>query len=195
VSGSAYDSFEDPYCFKGSFVLKNRAGLRDPDALEGFELEMLSIRAEEPLPEGKFDPAHYCAVHRHLFQDVYIWAGKYRTVRTAKDGNSFCYPDHIATQMDGLFEALNGAAFLPSVPRHTFAEAAAHFLGELNAIHAFREGNGRTQLSYLYLIGLRAGHPLDLTRVQAEPMLDAMIASFQGKFASLEVEIKRLLID
>ena len=52
MSGSAYDSFEDPYCFKGSFVLKNRAGLRDPDALEGFELEMLSIRAEEPLPEG-----------------------------------------------------------------------------------------------------------------------------------------------
>lgn len=195
MSGSAYDSFEDPYCFKGSFVLKNRAGLHDPDALEGFELEMLSIRAEEPLPEGKFDPAHYCAVHRHLFQDVYIWAGKYRTVRTAKDGNSFCYPDHIATQMDGLFEVLNGAAFLPGVPRHTFAEAAAHFLGELNAIHAFREGNGRTQLSYLYLIGLRAGHPLDLTRVQAEPMLDAMIASFHGKFAALEVEIKRLLID
>ncbi|WP_395615266.1 Fic family protein [Sphingorhabdus sp.] len=92
---------------------------------------MLSIRAEEPLPEGKFDPAHYCAVHRHLFQDVYIWAGKYRTVRTAKDGNSFCYPDHIATQMDGLFEALNGAAFLPGVPRHTFAEAAAHFLWPL----------------------------------------------------------------
>ena len=195
MSGSAYDSFEDPYCYKGSFVLKNRAGLRDPDALEGFELEMSSIRAEEPLPKGKFDPAHYCAVHRHLFQDVYIWAGKYRTVRTAKDGNSFCYPDHIATQMDGLFEGLNDAAFLPGVPRPTFAKAAAHFLGELNAIHAFREGNGRTQLSYLYLIGLKAGHPLDLTRVQAAPMLDAMIASFHGKFAALEVEIKRLFID
>ena len=91
MSGSAYDSFDDPYCYKRSFVLKNKAGLRDPDALEGFELEMSSIRAEEPLPEGKFNPAHYCAVHRHLFQDVYLWAGKYRTVRTAKDGNSFCY--------------------------------------------------------------------------------------------------------
>jgi cell filamentation protein len=195
VSGSAYDSFDDPYCYKGSFVLKNRAGLRDPDALEGFELEMSSIRAEEPLPEGNFDPAHYCAVHRHLFQDVYVWAGKYRTVRTAKDGNSFCYPEHIGSQMDGLFERLNDAAFLPGVPRAAFAEAAAHFLGELNAIHAFREGNGRTQLSYLHLIGLRAGHPLDLARVQAEPMLAAMIDSFHGKFAALEVEIQRLLID
>jgi cell filamentation protein len=97
--------------------------------------------------------------------------------------------------MDGLFERLNDAAFLPGVPRASFAEAVAHFLSELNAIHAFREGNGRTQLSYLYLIGLRAGHPLDLARVQAEPMLAAMIASFHGKFAALEVEIQRLLID
>jgi cell filamentation protein len=195
VSGNAYDSFDDPYCYKGSFVLKNRAGLRDPDALEGFELEMSSIRAEEPLPKGVFDPAHYCAVHHHLFQDVYRWAGKYRTVRTAKDGNSFCYPEHIESQMELLFVRLHDAAFLPGSSRTIFADAAAHFLGELNAIHAFREGNGRTQLSYLHLIGLRAGHPLDLTLVQAQPMLAAMIATFHGKFAALEVEIKRLLID
>lgn len=195
MSGNAYDSFDDPYCYKGSFVLKNRAGLRDADALEGFELEMSSVRAEEPLPDGAFDPPHYCKVHRHLFQDVYVWAGKYRTVRTGKDGNSFCYPEHIASQMDALFGHLNDAALLPRSSRSDFVNAAAHFLGELNAIHAFREGNGRTQLSYLLLIGLRAGYPLDLSRVQAEPMLAAMIASFHGKFAALEVEIQRLLID
>lgn len=194
MSGNAYDSFDDPYCYKGSFVLKNRAGVRDPEALEGFELEMSSIRAEEPLPKGEFDPAHYCSVHRHLFQDVYVWAGKYRTVRTAKDGNSFCYPEHIESQMELLFARLHDATFLHGASRTTFADAAAHFLGELNAIHAFREGNGRTQLSYLYLIGLRAGHPLDLARVQAQPMLTAMITSFHGKFAALEAEIKRLLI-
>lgn len=195
MSGNAYDSFEDPYCYKGSFVLKNKAGLRDPNALEGFELEMSSIRAEEPLPEGKFDPTHYCAIHRHLFQDVYVWARKYRTVRTAKDGNSFCYPEHIETQMNGLFKGMNDAVFMPDVPRADFAEAAAHFLGELNAIHAFREGNGRTQLSYLYLMGLRAGHPLDMARMHAEPMLTAMIASFHGNYDALEVEIQSLLID
>lgn len=193
MSGNAYDSFDDPYCYKGSFVLKNRAGLSDPDSLEGFELEMSSIRAEEPLPDGNFDPPHYCAIHHHLFQDVYVWAGRYRTVRTAKDGNSFCYPEHIASQMDGLFGRFNDTAFLPGVSRTIFADAAAHFLGELNAIHAFREGNGRTQLSYLHLIGLRAGHPFDLTRVQAEPMLAAMIASFHGRYAALEVEVQRLL--
>jgi cell filamentation protein len=83
MTHGGYDAFDDPYCYKGTFVLKNKAGLRDIDALRDFELEMSSLRAEEPLPTGRFDPAHYKAVHHHLFQDVYRWAGRYRTVRTA----------------------------------------------------------------------------------------------------------------
>ena len=51
---------------------------------------MSTLRAEEPLPPGKFTPAHYRRVHRHLFQDAYRWAGRYRTVRTGKGGNWFC---------------------------------------------------------------------------------------------------------
>src|SRR5687767_14007020 len=101
-----YDAFTDPYCYKNSFVLKNRAGLRDAAAVEAFELEMTTLRAEEPLPAGRFGPAHYRAVHRHLFQDVYRWAGRYRTVRTSKGGNLFCFPEHIPAQMDTLFAKL-----------------------------------------------------------------------------------------
>ena len=95
MTGSRYDAFEDPYCYKNSFVLMNKAGLRDADLREAFELEMSELRAEEPLPDGLFDPTHYCAVHHHLFQDVYSWAGAYRTVNTAKGGSSFCAPDYI----------------------------------------------------------------------------------------------------
>ena len=76
-----YDAFADPYAYKGTNVLKNRAGLRDARLLESFELEMTALRAEEALPAGRFGPAHYRAVHRHLFRDVYSWAGRYRTVR------------------------------------------------------------------------------------------------------------------
>lgn len=90
-----YDAFEDPYSYRGLNCLKNRLGLRDPALLEAFELEMSTLRAEEPLAPGRFGPAHYRSVHRHLFQDVYSWAGRYRTVRTAKDGNWFCFPEYI----------------------------------------------------------------------------------------------------
>lgn len=192
--GEPYEAFDDPYCYKGTSVLKNRARLRDGIALEGFELEMTAIRAEESLPEGILDPAHYRAVHRHLFQDVYGWAGKYRTVRTAKDGNSFCFPEHIPEQMEHLFNWLGDHTLESPLTRNEFVSNAAHFLGELNAIHAFREGNGRTQLAFLHLIGAAAGWPMDLSKIEALPMFEAMIESFYGKLDLLESEIDRLLI-
>jgi len=111
MSGDGYEVFDDPYCYKNTFVLKNRANLRDARRLEAFELEMSSLRAEEPLPRGRFGPAHYRAIHRHLFGDVYTWAGRYRTVRTAKGGNVFCYPEHIDAQMNAPFLRLRAAAF------------------------------------------------------------------------------------
>ena len=73
MSVSSYDAFDDPNCYKGNRVLKGKARLRDADLLSDFELEMTALRAREPLPDGNFDPAHYRALHRHLFQDVYAW--------------------------------------------------------------------------------------------------------------------------
>lgn len=61
-----------------------------------------------------------------------------------------------------------------------FAQNAAHFLAEPNAIHPFREGNGRTQLTFLALLADRAGHPLDLDKLDPDVMLDAMVRSFNG---------------
>lgn len=193
MSGHGYEVFDDPYCYKGTFVLKNRAGLREQRRLQAFELEMSALRAEEPLPSGRFGPAHYRAVHRHLFGDVYAWAGKYRTVRTAKGGNVFCYPEHIDAQMNALFRRLREAPFRGGQPADEFVTAAATFLAELNAIHAFREGNGRAQLAFMRLVSLRAGHPLDFTKIRPRAFLAAMIKSFGGELEPLQSELRRLL--
>jgi cell filamentation protein len=106
VPAGRYDAFDDPYCYHGTTVLKNRLGLRDAEGLEAFEVEVSTLRAEEPLPEGRLGAAHYRGVHHHLFQDVYRWAGRYRTVRIAKGGNAFCFPEYITNEMDTLFAAL-----------------------------------------------------------------------------------------
>jgi fido (protein-threonine AMPylation protein) len=123
-----YEAFDDPYVYKGTTVLKNRLGIRDQGTLEAFEVEMSTLRAEEPLPIGRFDAAHYRKIHRFLFQDVYSWAGRYRTVRIAKDRNVFCYPEHISDQMDKLFEHLNHGEMLRTDKFPLFAERAASFL-------------------------------------------------------------------
>ena len=91
--GDPYDAFDDPACYPGSSVLRNLPDLRDAVALEDYETEAVGRRSMRPPPPGDFDPAHYRALHRHLFQDVYGWAGAYRTVRTSKGGNPFCFPN------------------------------------------------------------------------------------------------------
>lgn len=187
-----YDAFDDPYAYKGVNVLKNRAGLRHAALLEAFELEMTTLRSEEPLPKGRFGPAHYRAVHKHLFQDVYAWAGKDRTVRTSKGGNTFCYPEHIGSSLSKLFDRLRYAPFTGGASLEDFARAAAAFLAELNAIHPFREGNGRAQLAFLFLLGARAGHPLDLSKIQRDSMMTAMTRSFHGELAHLTAAIIEL---
>lgn len=188
-----YDAFDDPYCYKGTGVLRNKAGLRGAEALEAFELEMTTLRAEEPLPDGRFGPAHYRAVHRHLFQDVYSWAGRYRTVRTSKGGNPFCFPEHIPSQMDALFAQVRAGPCFAEPNRAAFIAAAAELLGELNAIHPFREGNGRSQLAFMHLIGLQAGHPFDFARVERETFLPAMVASYDKNYEPLVAELEHLL--
>ena len=141
-----YDAVEDPYCYPGTTVLRNRAGLRDQAALDAFELDMTTQRASEPLPAGRLGVLHYTAVHRHLFGDVYPWAGKRRKVRISKDRSAFAYPENIDREMSRLFGWLRERRYLRGLPAADFARDAAHFLAELNAIHPFRERNGRTSL-------------------------------------------------
>src|SRR5437764_4383532 len=71
-------------------------------SLTHFEAEISSARAAEPLPDGSLDFVHYKAVHHHLFQDVYEWAGQVRTVRISKGGNPFCFPENIEGQANQL---------------------------------------------------------------------------------------------
>jgi cell filamentation protein len=192
MTGDPYDVPEDPYCYADTDVLRNTADLRDQALLDDYELEMTSLRAQEALPEGVYDPAHYRAVHHHLFQDVYDWAGEYRTVRTGKGGNWFCFPENIERQINGLFPRLDDVTFKPGASRDAFIDAATFFLSELNVIHCFREGNGRAQLTFVHMLALRAGHPLNLELIERDTFLPAIIESFSGELANLRVEIAKL---
>jgi cell filamentation protein len=106
-----YDAVDDPYTYENSTVLVNKLGLREQPALDAFEAEISSARAEEPLPEGVLDFTHYKAVHHHLFQDVYEWAGQVRTIRLFKGGNPFCFPENIEGQAARLFNELKEANY------------------------------------------------------------------------------------
>ena len=174
-----YEAIDDPYCYPGTTVLKNKLGLKTQADLDKFEAEISFQRSSEPLPPGNLSNKHYCAIHRHLFQDVCTWAGKPRTVRISKGHSTFCYPESIDRESKKQFKHLVAAKYFKGLRARKFADAAAHFLAELNAIHLFREGNGRSQLSFLILLAERAGHPI--TKINPDAVMQAVIASFNGQ--------------
>ncbi len=158
--------------------LKNWLGLRNQDERGRFEAFITAQRADEPLPAGDLGYRHYCALHRHLFQDVYSWAGRIRTVRLSKAGHAFCYPENIDREMRRLFDGLANQNRLSGLDAGLFAEEAARFLAELNAIHPFREGNGRTQNVFLSILAANAGFLLNFRKLDPPQLLSAMIQSF-----------------
>jgi cell filamentation protein len=76
----------DPYVYPGTTILKNIPGIRNQKRLDRFEADRVAQRSleliEHPLT-GFFDAAHLHQIHRYLFQDVYEWAGCFRTVDIA----------------------------------------------------------------------------------------------------------------
>jgi cell filamentation protein len=188
-----YEVDDDTYCYPGTTVLRNLLDLRTQPELDAFETEITFQRSTELLPAGKLDDRHYRAIHRHLFQDVYEWAGELRSVRISKGGNPFCYPEYIERQLKQLFDTLSEENYFKGLDADAFAAKAAHFLAELNAIHPFREGDGRVQLSFLLLLAENAGHVLDLDRLDPESFMVAMIASFDGEEGPLANLIREFL--
>jgi cell filamentation protein len=188
-----YDAEEDSYCYPGTTVLINKLDLRNQDELSAFELEISNQRANEPLPIGLYSPTHYLAIHKHLFQDVYAWAGRVRTVRIFKEGAPFCFPEHIDRQLKLLFGDLERQTYFRGLSANSFATRAAHFLAELNVIHPFREGNGRTQLTFLTMLAESAGHPFDMENFDPKAIFDATVESFGGEEAKLKTVIADLI--
>lgn len=101
-----YDDREDPYTYPGTNTLRNRFGIKNAARLAKVEAVFTNQRMSEPLPDIALTSAGYKALHKHLFQDVYAWAGTLRTVEIAK-GNSFFAPTQfLARELDGCFDAI-----------------------------------------------------------------------------------------
>src|SRR5262249_49329335 len=99
------------------------------------------------------------AFHRRIFGDVYEWAGEIRTVQVSKSAAPFCLAQHIEGQAPRIFEALQDDEL--SSKRDVAAEQLARHLGEINALHPFREGNGRAQRSFIRLWAAQFGWAVD----------------------------------
>jgi len=177
---------DSEYCYPPDFtVLRNRLGLRDAVVLDFHEREIVAQRIAEGAPTGDFDLRHLRAIHRHLFQDVYDWAGELRTVEIAKGGSQFQFQRFIGAGMADVHRRLVGRTYLEGLDLDEFAREAGVVIGDVNYVHPFREGNGRTQLLYLEQLAIRAGHPLSIRLLDRDQWMDASQASHGGDYARM----------
>jgi len=194
----AYAS-DSKYCYAGTNILKNKLNIQDMQELQDAEREITSLRTAEFL--NKFvnsaydlDLAFLKEIHRFIFQDVYTWAGEFRTVDIAK-GNMFCRSVFIEDQLTEIFSNLKAENDLTELPKDQLAERLAHYLGELNAVHPFREGNGRVQRIFISLLALKNGYHLQFSKITREDMLRASDEAFHLRYEFMEELMKNILDD
>lgn len=138
------------YCYSNSNVLKNKLNIKNQTKLTNAEIELTSERLmklqQYPI-NGNFDFNHLCEIHKYIFQDLYDWAGKPRTVNIGK-GNIFCLVQHIPNYADSIFNHYYTNCINAKDDMNEFIHVIANNYADLNALHPFREGNGRTQREF-----------------------------------------------
>jgi cell filamentation protein len=176
---SRYAGLSDPYVIPGSSVLKNKLGLKDSDALERAELRLVNARAVQAFPVGKFDTAHLMAHHKQLFSAVYSWAGKARTVSISKGDYRFEAPERVKSELARILGLLQKEHHLKGLVLEMFCHRAAHFYSDINVVHPFREGNGRTQRRFFEQLAQQAGFSLDWKQAPPQQMIEASIRGWE----------------
>lgn len=168
------------YCYPDSDVLINKLNIRNFDILYEAEKKLTMLRISDLLDEpikGMFDLMHLQSIHKYIFQDIYDWAGKIRTVDIAKE-NMFCKVQFITVQAEDIFAKLKKDNYLRSLESGKFIKKMAYYFSEINALHSFREGNGRSQREFIRELALSNGYRIDFRKISSEQMLEASKDSF-----------------
>ena len=186
---------EDWYTDLGTGVLRNKLGLSAASELEAAEREItqaaLTLLGESPV-QPTYDLGHLCEIHRRIFGDIYDWAGQLRTVAIAK-GTWFCLPQYIESASVEVFQELRGDDFLRRLSRDVFIERLAHYFGEVNAIHPFREGNGRAQRAFFQQLSMDAGFILNWQHLDAGRNIAASAATMRGDLTLMRKMLDELV--
>ena len=165
----------------GTFCPLNQFGLTEYAALQRIEASLVHRRQAQIAEAGvlgKFDIGHLRKIHWFLFRDVFPWAGELRVTPLSKVGGApFAAPQYIASGLTDTLIKLTAERLLIGMDPHAFAARAAFYLGEINAVHPFREGNGRTQREFLRQLAVHAGHTISWAGFTQEEMTKASILS------------------
>lgn len=168
------------YCYKDTNVLKNRFGLRDAKKLRELEADISAIRQNDLLTnpiQGRFTANHLCHIHQYLLGDIYPFAGHFRKEDIMKGSTRFLSHRDIKSKLTKLLLELAKEHHLQGLTQNMLIDRSAYYFAELNYIHPFREGNGRSTREFMRQLYALNGYTVDWAAVSTDELLEAMEAS------------------
>ena len=180
---------DDFYCYPNTNVLMNQFDIRDYEKLQDTERKLsyakITHLTANPF-KGTFDLKYLQKIHRFIFEDIYTWAGRIRGGQFFSKGETeFCRAPMIYTYADNVFGKLRNEKCLRGLPRENFIERMAYFMAEINTLHPFREGNGRTQRVFFEELARRARYEINFGNVESDELLEADIAAYNKDYAPM----------
>lgn len=175
-----YTTTQSIYCYPDSNVLKNKLNIRDNDLLKTAEEEITLIKHMELLKnpiKGNFSKTHLMNIHRFIFEDIYSFAGKIRREQISKGDTLFYPPDLINRELDRIFAEIKKKNMLRETNKEIIFDNLAYVMSELNIIHPFREGNGRSIREFIRLMAKRTGYKLNWGNADKNELLEASVLS------------------
>lgn len=190
-----YDyEWDSKYCYPNSFILINKLGIKDKGKLNDAERKISAIRIydlKKSPAMGDFDLKHLQSIHRFIFRDIYSWAGEIRTVNIAK-GNQFCNCLYIESGSKPTFDKLRNENYLIGTSQDRICKKLAYYLGEINVIHPFREGNGRAQRVFIESLAQVAGYQVDFSNISGAEMIEASALAFNCDYRKMTGVFERI---
>lgn len=191
-----YIDCEYLYTDRNTGILLNRQNITDYSELVAFESLCVARRLEQ-LHNNPFQIEYandMLQIHKFLFQDVYSWAGECRRVEISKGGRQFL-PMHAFPQAFAYIDKLlSDYKAIDRTEKMTIATKLAEILDNINFLHPFREGNGRTQREFIRMLAHQKGYMLDLNPMDNHTVYERyMTGTITGNLQDLTILIYDLM--
>ena len=169
-------------CYEGTTCLVNKLGIRNEDKLAEIEAQITFAKAvmlEETPIDDDFGFEHFKKIHEFLLCDLYEWAGQVRTVDISKKRTKFLDAASVESIGTKCFSKVKEGYF-ENLPFDEFVKRIAEFYNDVNYIHPFREGNGRTQRIYFAQLIRHYGYDINFADVDTDELMIATIQASSG---------------
>lgn len=184
-------------CYPDTTILVNKLDIRDQALLteaESILVTSCSALIEKEMAFENVDFAYYCNIHRRIFADLYEWAGCLRKINMSKKGTVFCDRSEIERIGKLKFERLKSADFFCGLPDSDFLDQLTEFYHEMNMLHPFREGNGRTLRLFITLLVRNSDRDIDFTRCDQDVLIIAAVKAAQGDISLLRNVLDEIIL-